>query len=139
MNQIAESNNFVLLATTHLEFVAPWNNLEYKTKPTGQYRKVIGAAKTALFLKTYCVHLSLTEEQINMLEAYFKMNKYQENDNFTIDEKFRFPFFSLDKGEVVNGKKMVYTMELYSLEDYTNVVELAPAREEEQVMKLEDK
>jgi hypothetical protein len=139
MNQVQESNNFILLTTTPLEFVAPWNGQEYKTRPTGQYKKVLGAAKTALFLRTYCVHLSLTEEQINMLEAYLKMNKYQENDNWTIDEKLRFPFFSLDKGEVVNGKKMVYTMELYSLEDYTNVIELAPVKEEKQEMKLEDK
>ncbi len=133
-------NNFVLLTTTPMEFVAPWNGLEYKTKPTGQFKKVLGAAKTALFLRTHSVHLTLTDKQIDMLESYLKMNKYQENDEFTIQEETRFPFFSLDKGEVLNGKKMVYTAELYALEDYTNVVEPAtPIQEDVQVMKLEDK
>lgn len=135
-----KGSNFVLLTTTPFEFVAPWNGVEYRTRPTGQFKKILGAAKTALFLRTHCVHMTLTEKQVDLLEGYFKMMRYQENDAWTIDEKDRFPFFSLDKGEIVNGKKMVYMLELYALEDYTNVVEMATATQvENSEVKLEEK
>jgi hypothetical protein len=133
-------NDFVLITTVPLSFQAPWNGIEYNTRPTGQDLRILGAAKTALWIPTYIVHMSLTEGEIDLLEMGLKMKfkGCQETDNFIIKDELRAPYVSLVAKEVVKGKNHVNIMQLYTLNDYLNVVEPAvPVQTEE--MKLEEK
>ncbi len=133
-------NDFVLITTVPLSFQAPWNGIEYNTRPTGVDLRILGAAKTALWIPTYTVHMSLTEEEVDHLEIGLKMKfkGCQETDNFIIKDEHRAPYVSLVAKEIVKGKNYVNIIQLYLLNDYLNVVEPAVPIQAE-VMKLEDK